>query len=121
MSIFCGITRAGVREEIRKTYSVLEDHDGRILRLVEKPRRPVNDCQGTGNIVFSNEVLEYIQHTPINPTRNEKELPDLIQCAIDDGHLVKSFPVGGRYVNINTAEDIEIAEQRLGVGFACAR
>jgi dTDP-glucose pyrophosphorylase len=117
----CGITRGGVREEIRKTYSVLEDQDGRILRLVEKPRRPVNDCQGTGNIVFSNEVLEYIQHTPINPIRNEKELPDLIQCAIDDGHLVKSFPVGGRYVNINTAEDIEIAEQRLGVGFACAR
>lgn len=117
----CGVTRAGLREEIRKTYSVLEDQDGRILRLVEKPRRPVNDCQGTGNIVFSNEVLEYIQHTPINPIRNERELPDLIQCAIDDGHLVKSFAVGGRYVNINTPEDIEIAEQRLGVGYACAR
>ncbi len=117
----CGTTRTGVREEIRKTYSVLEDQDGRILRLVEKPRRPVNDCQGTGNIVFSNQVLEYIRHTPINPIRNEKELPDLIQCAIDDGHLVKSFPVGGHYVNINTVEDIEIAERRLGIGFVCAR
>jgi NDP-sugar pyrophosphorylase family protein len=116
----CGVTQAEHREEIRKTYSVLEDQDGRILRLVEKPRRPVNDCQGTGNIVFSNQVLEYIGYTPINPVRNEKELPDLIQCAIDDGHVVKSFPVGGRYVNINTPEDIGIAERDLGVQYACA-
>jgi dTDP-glucose pyrophosphorylase len=89
---------------------VFEDQDGRILRLVEKPRRAINRYQGTGNIIFSNRILDYIEYTPINQARNEKELPDLIQCAIDDGHVVKSFLVGGRYVNINTPEDAALAE-----------
>jgi NDP-sugar pyrophosphorylase family protein len=111
----CGVTVALDREFIRKTYSVFEDQEGRILRLVEKPRKPINDCQGTGNIIFSNKIFEYIAYTPINQARNEKELPDLIQCAIDDGHIVKSFLVGGRYININTREDIAIAERELGI------
>jgi glucose-1-phosphate thymidylyltransferase len=111
----CGLTIADEQEAVRKTYAVFEDHDERILRLVEKPRRPVNRRQGTGNILFSNGILDYVEYTPINPIRNEKELPDLIQCAIDDGHIVKSFLVGGRYVNINTPEDIALAESRLGL------
>jgi dTDP-glucose pyrophosphorylase len=45
--------------------------------------------------------------------RHEKELPDLIQCAIDDGNTVKLYSIGSRYVNVNTAEDVEIAENIL--------
>ena len=48
--------------------------------------------------------------TPINQNRKEKELPDLIQCAIDDGHIVRAFDIGDGYVNINTPDDIAIAE-----------
>jgi dTDP-glucose pyrophosphorylase len=117
----CGIAIAPDREFIRRTYSVFEDQQGRILRLVEKPRRPINDCQGTGNIIFSNKILEYIHYTPINQARNEKELPDLIQCAIDDGHIVKSFLVGGRYININTPDDIAITERELGISCHVSR
>jgi dTDP-glucose pyrophosphorylase len=62
---------------------------------------------------LSHEILKYIEWTPVNPSRNEKELPDLIQCAIDDGHIVKSFLIGGEYININTAEDIVLAESAL--------
>lgn len=104
----CGVTVPDSPEEVRKTYAVLEDQRGRILRLVEKPRKPLNQFQGTGNILLSNRILEYIACTPINQLRKEKELPDLIQCAIDDGHIVKSFPVGGRYVNVNLPTDIEV-------------
>jgi len=100
----CGVTASP--DEVRKTYAILEDEKGRILRLVEKPRRPLNQYQGTGNILLSNGILGYIANTPINQLRKEKELPDLIQCAIDDGHVVKSFPVGGRYVNVNLPDDI---------------
>jgi dTDP-glucose pyrophosphorylase len=117
----CGIAIAPDLEFIRRTYSVFEDQQGRILRLVEKPRRPINDCQGTGNIIFSNKILEYIHYTPINQARNEKELPDLIQCAIDDGHIVKSFLVGGRYININTPDDIAITERELGISCHVSR
>jgi dTDP-glucose pyrophosphorylase len=112
----CGLTIAPDREAVRKTYAVFEDEHGRILRLVEKPRRAINQYQGTGNCIFANGILDYIEYTPISQARNEKELPDLIQCAIDDGHLVQSFLVGGRYININTAEDVHLAEDAVGVG-----
>jgi NDP-sugar pyrophosphorylase family protein len=114
----CGVTTPDDPEAVRATYAVLEDQDGRILRLVEKPRRAVNQLQGTGNVLFSHRILDYIQWTPIHQLRNEKELPDLIQCAIDDGLIVKSFPVGGRYINMNTPADIEHAEHALGQGTA---
>lgn len=112
----CGLTLAPDSQAVRKTYAVFEDNSGRILRLVEKPRRAINEFQGTGNCIFSNALLQYIEYTPISQARNEKELPDLIQCAIDDGHVVQSFLVGGRYININTAEDVRLAEEAIGVG-----
>ncbi|HWB85704.1 MAG TPA: nucleotidyltransferase family protein [Bryobacteraceae bacterium] len=109
----CGVTTPRDRDAVKKTYAILEDQHGRILRLIEKPRKPVNEFQGTGNIILSNRILEYIDWTPINQVRNEKELPDLIQCAIDDGHVVKSFLVGGQYINVNTPEDLENAGREL--------
>lgn len=110
----CGLTIAADDQAVRKTYAVFEGAGGRILRLVEKPRRAINEYQGTGNCIFSSGILDYIEHTPINPSRNEKELPDLIQCAIDDGHIVQSFLVGGRYININTPDDVALAEMAVG-------
>lgn len=114
----CGLTIAPDEQAVRKTYAVFEDAGGRILRLVEKPRRAINQYQGTGNCIFSNRILGYIEHTPISQARNEKELPDLIQCAIDDGHMVQSFLVGGLYININTAEDVILAEAAIGAGMS---
>jgi UDP-N-acetylglucosamine diphosphorylase / glucose-1-phosphate thymidylyltransferase / UDP-N-acetylgalactosamine diphosphorylase / glucosamine-1-phosphate N-acetyltransferase / galactosamine-1-phosphate N-acetyltransferase len=110
----CGVTFPSDREAVTNTYAVLEDQQGRILRLIEKPRRALNDCQGTGNILFHNRILEYLQRTPINQGRNERELPDLIQCAIDEGHIVRSFTIGGRYININTPEHLTEAERDFG-------
>ena len=80
------------------------------MSSVEKPRRPHNDVRGTGNCIFRSKIFDYIDLTPINQSRNEKELPDLIQCAIDDGLAVRAFDIGDVYVNINTPEDIERAE-----------
>jgi dTDP-glucose pyrophosphorylase len=66
--------------------------------------------QGPGNCVFRNEILSYIKQTPINQQRGEKELPDLIQCAIDEGNIVKSFVICERYTNINSEDDLQEAE-----------
>lgn len=109
--VVCGVVQEKSRDEIRKTYALIEDErDRRIYRLIEKPRRPPSDIRGTGNCVFRSEILDYVELTPINQSRKEKELPDLIQCAIDDGHIVKAFDIGDLYVNINTPDDIAIAE-----------
>jgi dTDP-glucose pyrophosphorylase len=110
----CGVAQVEDMEEIKKTYSVMYDpFDKRIYRLIEKPRNPINSFMGTGNCVFKNEILDYISCTPVNPVRNEKELPDLIQGAIDDGNTVKLYSIGSRYVNVNTAQDVDIANDIL--------
>lgn len=107
----CGVVHETHRSEIRKTYALIQDdRDRRIYRLIEKPRHPPDHIRGTGNCIFRSEIFDYVPLTPINQSRGEKELPDLIQCAIDDGHLVKSFLIGDGYVNINTPDDISIAE-----------
>jgi dTDP-glucose pyrophosphorylase len=66
---------------------------------------------GTGNILFRNAIFDYLELTPINPSRGEKELPDLIQCAIDDGEAVKLFQVCDHYINVNSPEEWRMAEQ----------
>ena len=68
---------------------------------------------GTGNIVFRSEIFNYIPLTPINQHRKEKELPDLIQCAIDDGEKVFYCPFASTYVNVNNLEDITIIKQEM--------
>jgi len=104
--VTCGVTQVKNKEDIKKTYAVIQDESSKIFRLIEKPRTPLNDIMGSGNCIFKNEIYDYIPDTPINQKRGEKELPDLIQCAIDDGRLVKSFNFGAGYININTEKDI---------------
>jgi dTDP-glucose pyrophosphorylase len=103
----CGVISVNDRSLISKTYSILADSESRrIYRLIEKPEHPTNNLMGSGNVFFRNEILRYIDKTPINPKRNERELPDLIQCAIDDGKDVYYHTLASEYVNVNKAEDI---------------
>ena len=80
----CGVLKVEDRSFIKRTYSILHDEKNKVYRLIE--------------------------FTPAHHERKEKELPDLIQCAIDDGKLVRSFTICDRYTNINTPEDVTLAE-----------
>jgi dTDP-glucose pyrophosphorylase len=105
----CGVIKVEDRKLIEKTYSILYDRDSRmVLRLIEKPKNPSNDFMGTGNIIFNHKIFDYIDQTPINQKRGERELPDLIQCAIDDSNKVLYYVMASQYVNVNTPEDITI-------------
>ena len=103
----CGVVTVDDINLIKKTYSIIESDGNRIYRLIEKPSKPMNNIMGTGNCIFKNEILSYIEQTPINQKRGEKELPDLIQCAIDEGNIIKSFEICDRYVNVNSKEDLQ--------------
>jgi dTDP-glucose pyrophosphorylase len=107
----CGILEVDVPDQIRRTYSIITDDQNRIFRLIEKPSHPINMFQGTGHCIFNNRILEYIDITPIHHKRQEKELPDLIQSCIDDGRIVKSFLICDHYTNINSKNDLIIAEK----------
>jgi dTDP-glucose pyrophosphorylase len=106
----CGVLRVEEKDLIKRTYTLIHDSNNVIYRLVEKPRNPLNNFMGTGDCVFRNEIFDYVEITPIHHERKEKELPDLVQCAIDEGKTVKSFIICDRYTNINSKEDIAIAE-----------
>lgn len=110
----CGTVCVEDRSQISKTYTLMGDEStNRIFRLIEKPRIAINDIMGTGNCIMRNDIFSYIERTPINIERSEKELPDLIQCAVDEGQMVKYFDIGDGYFNINIPDDITLAEEVL--------
>jgi dTDP-glucose pyrophosphorylase len=109
----CGVMYQKDKEKIKRTYTVLTDESDRVLRLIEKPKKPLNNWQGTGHCVFKNNLLSYIERTPIHSERGEKELPDLMQCAVDDGQVVKIFDICDEYTNINSEEDLKEAQKLL--------
>jgi len=98
---------------VKKTYDIICEEGDIISRLIEKPYNPVNNIMGTGNCVFRNEIFNYIKKTPVNLERGEKELVDLIQCAINAGHAVKFFNICDKYFNVNHEEDLKEARHFL--------
>jgi dTDP-glucose pyrophosphorylase len=106
----CGILKVNDLDQIRRTYALVQNDQHQIFRLIEKPRKPINEWQGTGHCIFRNRILEYITITPTHHERGEKELPDLIQCCIDDGKIVRAFEVCDQYCNINSKDDLLKAE-----------
>lgn len=110
----CGVLKVEDENLIKKTYAI-QEKDGRVVDLIEKPdiEKIKNtglikrNIMGTGNCIFSYEIFDYISKTPINQNRGEKELPDLIKCAINDGRIVKSALVCDRYFNVNIKEEIK--------------
>ncbi|MGF3522073.1 MAG: nucleotidyltransferase family protein [Candidatus Bathyarchaeia archaeon] len=109
----CGVTKQSDESKISRTYTVLTNDSGQIFRLVEKPRVALSRWQGTGHCMFKNSILSYIELTPIHPSRGEKELPDLIQCAVDNGQIVKIFDICDGYSNINDEKDLSDAKNML--------
>ena len=105
----CGVVEVEDKSLISRTYAIIQSDDHRIFRLIEKPRNPQNNWMGMGNCIFKNEIFSYIEQSPINQKRGEKELPDLIQCAIDDGRIAKSFNLCDRYINVNSQLELEEA------------
>ena len=68
----CGVVEVEDPVRITKTYGLIYDEsNGRIFRLIEKPRRPLNNTQGTGNCMFRNEIF-YLEGIGTKPTYGEK-------------------------------------------------
>ncbi|HTY44336.1 MAG TPA: nucleotidyltransferase family protein, partial [Patescibacteria group bacterium] len=109
----CGVVSEKDKSSIKRTYSVMINKEGRVFRLIEKPRFPINNLKGTGYCIFKNEILDYISKTPINAYRNQKELVDMIQCAVDDGKDVRIHKIADQYTNVNTYEDLNVAKEMI--------
>ena len=90
---------------VKKTYTIKIDQNNNIQGFIEKPIVPFNNIMGTGNIILRGGLLKYIEETPINPIRGEKELVDFLRIILEKNRNISTFRVGDYYININTKED----------------
>ena len=86
-------------------FGVAELDDGRVTRLVEKPKDPKSDLALVGIYMFSPAVFESVKR--ITPSfRNELEITDAIQDLIDRGLTVRPHIVDGWWKDTGKLEDI---------------
>jgi bifunctional UDP-N-acetylglucosamine pyrophosphorylase/glucosamine-1-phosphate N-acetyltransferase len=103
-----GVLRGASPDSIRQSYSV-EERDGRITRLVEKPRTPPNDLLGMGFYFLDRTVFEYIDRTKPSDLRGEVEITDALDLVAREGPGLGAAFFEGDYVNINTTRDVDAA------------
>ena len=88
-----------------RQYGVAVLEDGRIVRLVEKPRDPPSDLALVGIYMFDYNVFEAVNN--IRPSwRNELEITDAIQYLVDHGHKVYPYVHTGWWIDTGAPGDM---------------
>ena len=86
-------------------FGVAELREGKVVRLVEKPKEPIGDLALVGVYMFGPEVFESVKR--IRPSfRNELEITDAIQDLIDRGLTVRPQVVDGWWKDTGKLEDM---------------
>jgi glucose-1-phosphate thymidylyltransferase len=86
-------------------FGVAELRDGKVVRLVEKPKEPIGDHALVGVYMFGPQVFESVNR--IRPSfRNELEITDAIQDLIDSGLTVRPQVVEGWWKDTGKLEDM---------------
>ncbi len=86
-------------------FGVVELRDGRVVRLVEKPKVPPSDLALVGIYLFNHRILEGCR--AIKPSlRGELEITDAIQWLVDAGYHVEPRLVTGWWKDTGKPEDV---------------
>ncbi len=94
-----------------ENYGVAELSDGKVVRLVEKPREPRTDLALVGVYMFTSAVHSAAK--AIEPSgRGELEITDAIQRLVDEGLRVEPHVVKGWWKDTGRLEDM-LAANRL--------
>lgn len=87
------------------SYGVAELQDGRVARLVEKPKEPRSDLALVGVYLFTKRILEAAKAIEPSP-RGELEITDAIQWQVDQGDRVEPHVVGGWWKDTGKLADM---------------
>lgn len=93
-------------EMIRRNFAIIPDADGRVRRVIEKPRHARSTIKGCGLYMFDLNVFDAIRRTPRTAMRDEYEITDSIQILIDDGYRVTVSEVIVDDVNVSYPQDL---------------
>lgn len=93
-------------EAIKRNFAVIENQDGRVTRVIEKPRYTINNLKGCGLYVFDLHIFDAIRRTPRTALRDEYEITEAIQVLINDGFGVRTANVIAEDINITFPHDL---------------
>ncbi|MCJ7588286.1 MAG: sugar phosphate nucleotidyltransferase, partial [Candidatus Aminicenantes bacterium] len=86
-------------------FGVAELSNGRVVRLVEKPKEPKSNLALVGVYMFDSHVFEAVH--AIKPSwRNELEITDAIQYLVERGYEVQPHLVSGWWKDTGRLEEI---------------
>lgn len=109
LDCLCGVT-VDTPKNIQKAYTLKLDEHGQVICIVEKPHEPFNQWKGTGLCMMKQTMLSVLKDLKRNENRNEYEMGNWIQLAIDSGLICRITEAGDSNFNINELQDIQLAE-----------
>lgn len=93
-------------EAIKRNFAVLLNEEGRVKRVIEKPRYVTNSIKGCGLYLFDLHIFDAIRRTPRTAMRDEYEITDAIQILVDDGFPVVTADIVREDMNVSYPHDL---------------
>ena len=104
--VVLSVRRVDDPERIRRECTIERSPDGRVTRIVEKPRDVLGPWKPCGIYFCGPALWDALRATPPSALRDEVELTDAIQGVITGGGSVRAVETLADDVNITTPRDV---------------